>query len=55
MTDRPTEETTVPMTREEMREYAVALGAGTLEDRYRIYLEFTDETYPKTFDEWLDH
>jgi len=48
------EETTIPMTREEMRDYAEALGAGTLEDRYRIYLQYTDEKFPKTFDEFLD-
>lgn len=27
---------------------------GELEDRYQIYLNLTDELYPKTFDEWLD-
>tara|TARA_R110002153_G_scaffold65741_1_gene175804 strand:- start:201 stop:446 length:246 start_codon:yes stop_codon:yes gene_type:complete len=27
---------------------------GELEDRYQIYIDFTDELYPKTFDEWLD-
>ena len=48
------EDTTIPMTREEMREYAEALGAGSLQDRYRNYLAFTDAKYPKTFDEWLD-
>jgi hypothetical protein len=26
----------------------------TLEDRYAIYLECTDEKYPLTFDEWLN-
>jgi len=28
---------------------------GELEDRYQIYIDFTDELYPKTFDEWLDN
>lgn len=27
---------------------------GTLEQRYAIYLENTDDEYPLTFDEWLD-
>ena len=48
------EETTVPMTRDEMRDLADALGAGSLQDRYRNYLSFTDEKYPKTLDQWLD-
>lgn len=52
MTDHHDEETTVPMTREEARDLAEALGAGTLEDRFRIFLEFTDT--PITFDEWLN-
>jgi len=27
---------------------------GTLGDRYRLYLEHTDEEYPLTFDQWLN-
>ncbi len=27
---------------------------GFLRDRYNIYLEQTDEVFPKTFDEWLE-
>lgn len=54
MNEQINEETTVPMTREEMRDYAEALGAGTLQDRYRNYLAFTDDAYPKTFDEFLN-
>ena len=28
---------------------------GKLEDRYQIYLDLSDDLYPKTFDEWLDN
>jgi hypothetical protein len=31
-----------------------SLFKNTLEDRYAIYLECTDEKYPLTFDEWLN-
>ena len=26
----------------------------TLEQRYQIYLDCTDEEYPKTFEEWIN-
>lgn len=28
---------------------------GTLEERYRIYLDNTEEEVPLTFDEWLNN
>jgi len=27
---------------------------GPLQDRYNIYVEFSGEDFPKTFDEWLN-
>jgi hypothetical protein len=48
------EETTVPMTRAEMLEYAEATAPGKLVDRYRIYLDNSGEKFPKSFDEWLN-
>jgi hypothetical protein len=46
------EETTVPMSRQEEREFTDAIGSGPLQDRFRIFLEYTDQ--PCSFDEWLD-
>lgn len=30
------------------------MNEGTLQERYEIYLENTDDNPPKTFDEWLN-
>ena len=26
----------------------------SLENRYKLYFELTEETYPKSYEEWLD-
>ena len=47
------EETTVPTTREEDRDWSEATSGGKLDDRYEIYLSFTDVNPVLSFDEWL--
>ena len=47
------EETTIPMTREESREFIDATEV-RLMDRYEIYLSFTSDNPVKDYDEWLD-
>jgi len=53
MNDHITEETTIPMSREESREFVDATEV-RLMDRYEIYLSYTDDANPKGYDEWLD-
>jgi len=48
------DDTTIPTTATENADMAEAVNAGLLDDRYGIYLEFTDDAHPKSYDEWLN-
>ncbi len=47
------EETTVPMDREEEAEFRTA-AESKLWDRYGLYVDFNDDQYTKSYDEWLN-
>ena len=48
-----TQSTLLQQIRNQLENDRVKVFSGSLEDRYQIYLENTDDVPPKTFDEWL--